>query len=88
MFHINENYFNCFVIDTKIDMYVPFGKSIDYVTFEFTLPFLSADEEKKPMEHNLIYIINYPPILFKVPVTPPERCWSVPGAVKKIHHRS
>ena len=26
--------------------------------------------------------------LTKVPVTPPERCWSVPGAVKKIHHRS
>ena len=24
----------------------------------------------------------------KGPVSPPELCWSVPGAVKKIHHRS
>ena len=28
------------------------------------------------------------PNQLKGPVSPPEVCWSVPGAVKKIHHRS
>ena len=44
---------NCLSIDTNIDMYVPFCKTIDDVTFRFSLHhhFLTA-VEKKTVEHN------------------------------------
>ena len=37
MFHINENYLKLLFIDTNIDMYVPFGKSVDDVTLRLSL---------------------------------------------------
>ena len=41
---------NCLFIDTNIDMYVPYGKSVD-ILVEFTSPFCPR-LEKKTMEHN------------------------------------
>ena len=44
---------NCLFIDTNIDMYVPFGKSVDDVTFRLSLRHLFCPQLKKTMEHNL-----------------------------------
>ena len=41
------------LVDTNIDMYVQFGKSLDDVTFRVSLRHLFCPGLKKTMEHNL-----------------------------------
>ena len=40
------------LVDTNIDMYVPFGKSVDDVTFRLSLRHLLCPQLKNSMEHN------------------------------------
>ena len=47
IFHINENYLKLTFIDTNIDMYVSFGKSVDNVTFRLSLHHLFVRGWKK-----------------------------------------
>ena len=54
IFHVNENYLKCLFIDINIDLYVPFGRSVDDITFWFSLcPHFCLQSKKKTMEHNL-----------------------------------